>query len=386
MVHVGVIGCGYWGPNLVRVFHECVGARVVAACDRQPAPLEEVRNRYPTVRGFLDPRELIADDEVRLVVIATPLASHFDLARLAITHGKHVLVEKPIAQTSAEAEELVDLAARQGVLLAVDHTFLFTPAVQRMKELIDGRQLGHLTYVDSVRINLGLIQEEMNVIWDLAPHDLSILDYLTERMPRRVVATGGCHTVSGQVDVAYINLDYGDGLIANFHVNWLSPVKVRRMMIGGDRRMIIYDELSSNEKVRIYDSGAMLIEEGCDSNGKRLRRLDYRVGDIWTPHLPQQEALAVEAEHLVSAIERGIPLRADGRAGLRVVRILEACEQSLKGDGERVFLREAAATVVTKTLSKECVGRHARPLPLRQQRVPMSSREPVVLAEGSDDE
>ena len=329
MVRVGVIGCGYWGPNLVRVFNDCEGSCVTAACDLDSRRLARIRNRYPSVQCFSDSWNLIARDDVDLVAVATPVKSHFRLACDAIDHGKHVLVEKPFTEDSAQAEELIDRARRRGGLLAVDHTYLFTPAIQKIKELIDSGDIGRVNYIDSIRINLGIIQEEVSVVWDLAPHDLSIVDYLIGRTPKHVTATGACHTTGGQIDVAYLNLDFGDGLIANFHLNWLSPVKVRRMIFGGDRKMITFDDISSNEKVRVYDTCATLVDGNDGSNGQRSSRIDYRIGDIWTPHLAPREALAVEAEHLVSAIEAGTPLRADGEAGLRVVRILEACHRSL---------------------------------------------------------
>ncbi len=352
MLRVGVIGCGYWGPNLVRVFNTQERSCVPVVCDVDPERVERICRRYPTIHGVTEPRSLIARTDIDLVVVATPVESHFPLAREAIEHGKHVLVEKPFTKRSEQAEELIDRARRRGVILAVDHTFLFTPAVEKMKSLIDEGSVGSINYIDSVRINLGLIQEEIDVIWDLAPHDLSIADYLIGRMPLKVSAAGACHTLSGQVDVAYINLDYGDGLIANFHVNWLSPVKVRRMILGGDRKMIIFDDLHSNEKVRVYDSGATTVTSEEEGNGKRLKRIDYRVGDIWSPHLDRREALAVEADHIVSAIEGGITLRADGSAGLRVIRILEACRQSLRADGERILLeRPVAAEPLLATAS-----------------------------------
>lgn len=343
MVGVGIIGCGYWGPNLVRVFNDCEGSRVVAVCDVDARRLGPIRNRYPTVECYTEPWNLIGRADIDLVAIATPLDSHFTLARDAIEQGKHVLVEKPFTRSSAHAEWLIDRARQQGVLVAVDHTYLFTPAIQKIKELIDAGDIGRINYIDSIRINLGLIQEEIDVVWDLAPHDLSIVDYLIGRKPKRVMATGACHTAGGQVDIAYINLDFGDGLIANFHVNWLSPVKVRRMIFGGDLKMITFDDISSNEKVRVYDTGATLIADHDPDNGRSQCRIDYRIGDIWTPHLAPREALAVEAEHLVSAIEEGTPLRVDGEAGLRVVRILEACQRSLRE--QRAEALEATSVV-----------------------------------------
>ena len=344
MIRVGIIGCGYWGPNLIRVFHDCDGSTVTTICDRDSARIAQLQRRYPSVEGVLDASELVGRKDVDLVVVATPVDSHFDIARAAIKAGKHVLVEKPMTANSAQAETLIDLARANGVLLAVDHTFLFTPAVEKIKSLLDDGTIGKVDYIDSVRINLGLIQEEANVIWDLAPHDLSIVDHLIGQMPDRIVATGGCHNAGGQVDVAYINLAFSDGLVANFHVNWLSPVKVRRMIFGGSKRMVIFDDLSSNEKVRVFDTGATPVWESEDSQHKRLRRVDYRLGDIWTPHLKPTEALAAEAAHIVSAITTGEPLRADGQAGLRVIRILEACHESLCADGGRVLLQRSKPT------------------------------------------
>lgn len=363
MIRTGIIGCGYWGPNLVRVFNDVRGGQVVAVCDRDPGRIEAIRQRYPHTEGHTDADELIARPDVDLVAVATPVDSHFALARKALEHGKHVLVEKPFTRTSAQAEELIELAARQGVLLAVDHTFLFTPAVEKLKEFFDSQSLGRINYIDSVRINLGLIQEEIDVVWDLAPHDLSIIGYLLGRMPERVVATGKCHTIAGQVDIAYINLDFGEGLIANLHLNWLSPVKVRRMIFGGDRKMAIFDDLSASEKVRVYDSGAVPVGDATGEQGKRLRRIDYRVGDIWTPHLRPAEALSVEAANLVESIEQGTPLRVDGQAGLRVIRILEACRRSLDNDGAGVFLCDDRQTADSASWP-ECMyaGRAAAPV------------------------
>lgn len=348
-VSVGVIGCGYWGPNLVRAFHEAEGTVVVGVCDVDLDRLMRVGRRYPTTRCYSRADDLMERDDIDVVVVATPLNTHFDLSRAAIERGKHVLVEKPFTRTSAEAEELADLARRQGVLLAVDHTFLFTPAVERIRELLADGQLGRLQYVDSVRINLGVVREEQDVVWDLAPHDLSILDFLIGRMPRTVIATGSSHARAGQIDVAYLNLDYGEGLTANFHLSWLSPVKVRRMILGGDRRMIIYDDLSTNEKVRVYDSGLTARSSGGDVSS-RQQRIDYRVGDIWTPHLPPKEALVHLAEHLAAAIQDGTPFRSDAAFGLRVVKVLEACEKSLRLEGTRVRIVEDAGESAIMTL------------------------------------
>lgn len=337
-MRVGVIGYGYWGPNLVRVFHEFERSEVVKVCDRSPQRLHGLRKRYPSIQPCSDAKEVLNDRSIDLIVIATPLDSHAALARAAIAAGKHVLVEKPFTRTSVEADEIIDAAKRQGVVLAVDHTFVFTPAVQRMKAMVQSGELGTLHYVDSVRINLGIIREETDVVWDLAPHDLSILDCLLGRVPKAVVVNGACHTPGNQIDVAYLNLDYGDGLIANIHVNWLSPVKVRRFILGGEHKVMIFDDLSSAEKLRVFDRNTVARDGVVDGMAIRV---DYRVGDIWTPHLAQREALAAEVENVVEAIEGGKPLLVDGLAGRRVVQVLEACAASLDANGVRVSVSQS---------------------------------------------
>jgi predicted dehydrogenase len=335
MIGIGVIGYGYWGPNLVRNFSEVSGARVVAVSDMRSDRLAHVHRRYPAIRATTDYRELLTDSSIDAVVIATPVSTHFDLAMQALQAGKHVLVEKPMTTNVEQAERLLDFAARQQRLLMVDHTFVFTGAVRKIKELVNTDQLGRLYYYDSVRVNLGVFQHDVNVLWDLAAHDLSIMDYVLGIQPTVVAATGIAH-ISGQPrDVAYLTCLFDGNLIAHFHVNWLSPVKVRRTLIGGDRRMIVYDDLEPSEKVKVYDKGIALTN-GPESRYQLL--VSYRAGDMWAPRLDTAEALSVEALHFVECLEQGKAPLTDGRCGLRIVRILEAASQSLSQGGRPVEL------------------------------------------------
>ena len=335
MVGIGVIGYGYWGPNLVRNFSDLSGARVVAVSDMRSDRLAHVQRRYPAIRATTDYRELLRDSSIDAVAIATPVSTHFDLAMEAVQAGKHVLVEKPMTTTVEQAERLLDFAARHQRLLMVDHTFVFTGAVRKIKELVNTDQLGRLYYYDSVRVNLGVFQHDVNVLWDLAAHDLSIMDYVLGIQPTVVAATGIAH-ISGQPrDVAYLTCLFDGDLIAHFHVNWLSPVKVRRTLIGGDRRMIVYDDLEPSEKVKVYDKGIALTN-GPESRYQLL--VSYRAGDMWAPRLDTTEALSVEALHFIECLEQGkVPLT-DGHCGLRIVRILEAASQSLSQGGRPVEL------------------------------------------------
>ena len=347
MVCVGLVGYGFCGSELGRVFHDCEGSAVVAVCDTDIRRLAEARRRYPAVGTHLDSRELVSRHDVGLVVVATPLRTRFSITRDAINAGKHVLVEVPFAENSAEGEELIDLAERRGVLLAVGHSSLFTPAICKMKELINQCELGSVEYIDSVNLNPGPMGKNVNVVRALAAHDLSIIDYLVGRDPERVVVTGSRSASNGNTDLALINLEFEGGLIAHLHVNRLSPVKVRRMIVAGEYGMVIIDDAAGNEELRVYNSTARA-ELGVDARNRAARRLPGdRGGDIWMPYLPPLEALAAQAEHVSSAIAHGTPLRVDGRAGLRVVRLLEACERN-RGDfaGKMLLEKSAAAEPV----------------------------------------
>ncbi|HEX7446139.1 MAG TPA: Gfo/Idh/MocA family oxidoreductase [Pirellulales bacterium] len=336
MPQVAVIGLGYWGPNLVRNFHTRPGCRLKACCDVDGRRLDAVRADYPTVDLCDDSGEILADPQINGVVIATPVETHYWLAKAALLAGKAVLIEKPLTADVAQAEELVALADERGLTLMVDHTFIYSPAVAKIKQLFDGGELGELLFIDSVRINLGLIQPDVNVVWDLAPHDLSIVDYLLGRLPRSVSASGAAHAGRLQEDVAYLNLDFGGGLIANFHVNWLSPVKLRYTMFGGSRKSVVYNDLETAEKVKVYDRGVDV--RGDDPDSRRQRLVDYRTGDVWSPHLSRDEPLARVADQFIECMARGVRPPSDGQAGLRIVRILDAAQRSLRAQGARVAL------------------------------------------------
>lgn len=346
-VGVGVIGCGYWGPNLIRNFGQQAEARVHAVCDSRLDRAAKVAREHHVefVTDSVD--ELLAMADIDLVVIATPSATHFDLARRAILRGKHVLVMKPITTRSDHAEELVHLAEREGVMLAVDHTFVYTGAVRKMRELIESGSLGDIYYIDSVRINLGLFQSDVNVVWDLAPHDVSIIDHVLGGLDAQAVATvGGCHAGSRHENIAYVTVQYRPDVLAHIHVNWLAPAKVRRTIIGGSKSMIIYDDMEPSEKLKVYDKGVSIAASaGTDDMYSQL--VSYRSGDMRAPKIDGREALSYEAEHILSCIRSGTRPIADGKAGLRVVRILEAAQQSLDASSRFISVPSALGGVIT---------------------------------------
>jgi predicted dehydrogenase len=335
MTSIAVVGYGYWGPNLVRNFQEAEGAQVAAICDQDPQRLAKARRKFPSVEGTADFDGILKNPEIHAVAVATPVRTHYELAKRALEAGKHVLVEKPLTMRVDHAEELVALAEKAGRVLQVDHIFIYSPAVRKMKEIVDSGKLGKLFFIDSVRINLGLFQHDVNVVWDLAPHDLSIVDHLVGRLPRSLSAFGAVHANSDIEDVAYLNLDYGDGLIASFHVNWLSPVKVRSMIVGGSEQSLIYNDLDLSERIKVYNRG---ISVGADAERKRQALISYRSGDVWSPNLPNEEPLARMAAHFIECITTGQRSITGGEAGLRVVRILDAAQRSIKAQGGRVNL------------------------------------------------
>jgi predicted dehydrogenase len=337
MIHVAVIGAGYWGPNLIRNFAACPEMKLVAVCDKDAKRLGKVLVGYPGVDAVDSPEALLARDDVDAVAIATPVGTHAPLALAALRAGKHVLVEKPLAACSRDAEAMVNTAKEVGRVLMVDHTFIYSGPVRKIKEIVDSGDLGEIFYVDSVRINLGLFQHDVNVVWDLAPHDLSIMDYLIGRLPKSLSAFGTSHadSDSGIEDVAYLNLDFGDGLLASFHVNWLSPVKIRHFLVGGSRKGLVYNDLSPDEKIKVYDRGITVSQ---DTEARRGMLIGYRTGDVWSPRIANQEPLQAMVCHFAECIRDGkIPLT-DGEAGLRVVRILEAAQRSIKAQGGRITL------------------------------------------------
>lgn len=337
MVDIGVIGYGYWGPNLVRNFAETAGARVTRVADLDDGRLAKVRERYPAIRTHSEPRELLRATDVDAVVVATPVSTHFELAMEALRNGKHVLVEKPLARTSHEAALLIEEAERRGLTLMVDHTFVYTDAVAAIRRLLADGEIGDFYYYDSVRINLGLFQHDVDVVWDLAVHDLAIMDHALPVRPVAVSATGISHLRGQAENVAYITLFFPGRQIAHLHVNWLAPVKIRKTLVGGSRKMIVYDDLEPSEKIKIYDRGVSGGEDADASPESVYRMLvDYRIGDMRAPYLANVEALRREARHFVDCIESRQPCLTDGAAGHRVVRILEAATESMRQRGAPV--------------------------------------------------
>ncbi|MBY0511223.1 MAG: Gfo/Idh/MocA family oxidoreductase [Rhodospirillaceae bacterium] len=329
MVKVGVIGLGYWGPNLVRVFGGDARAAVVGAADPLADRRALITSRFPAIATFSSGEDLI-DADVDAVVVATPLASHYDLALRALRAGKHVLVEKPFTATALQAEMLVSEAARRGLVIMVDHTFVYNPAVVRLKEMIKSDHLGELLYFDSRRINLGLFRPDSDVIWDLAVHDFSILDYLVGGMPLAVSAVGVAHINGQRNNTAFITLQYTNQFVAHIDVNWLSPVKVRQLLVGGGRRMVIYDDLAPDSRLRVYDCG---VDGLAADDADYRKRVEYRFGDMWAPYVPSTEPLTELAAHFLDCIEKKDTPRSGGEAGLRIARILEAATQSLRRGG-----------------------------------------------------
>jgi predicted dehydrogenase len=333
---VAVVGYGYWGPNLARNLAEAAGSRLVAICDSRPEQRDLARTHHPTTRIVADVEDVIAAGDVDAVVLATPLATHADLAVRAFAAGKHVLVEKPLAGTVDDARRIVEAAAAAGRTLMVDHTFVYLGAVQKIGDLIRSGELGELYYIDSVRVNLGLFRRDASVIWDLAVHDLSIMAHWVDVEPVAVSCIGVSHVAGLPEDMAYLTLHYPGSLIGHAHVNWLSPIKVRRMLVAGSEKTIVFDDLSTDEKIRLYSRGVTRHEELVDEN---LVPLAYRrLGDIWIPQVSQAEALRVMAEHFIRCCRTGeLPLTG-GREGLQIVRILEAAERSVRGGGARIEL------------------------------------------------
>jgi predicted dehydrogenase len=336
MIRVGVIGYGYWGPNIVRNFNNGDISRVVMVCDQRPESLRKAQQSYPQVNVTLDSAHLTNSAQIDAVAVVTPVWTHFELAKAALKNGKHVFVEKPFTFTAAQAEELVNLSEQKNLLIMVDHTFLFTGAVQKIRQLIDDGTLGNLYYYDSTRVNLGLFQHDVNVIWDLAPHDLSIMDYLIQEMPDGVVATAEKH-LNGLEDIAFLTFYFPRNVIAHVNVNWLSPVKVRTTLIGGEKKMVVWNDLEADEKIRIYDKG---VEKTTNAEGIYEILVKYRTGDMWAPQIEHTEALKKELEYFAECIESNRTPVNDGKAGWRVVQMLEAANKSLKGRGAMVELRQ----------------------------------------------
>jgi len=333
LVRFGVIGYGYWGPNIVRNVSGLEHGQLVAICDQNPAALKRAGKLYPGVKLTSDAREILTSTEIDAVAVVTPVWTHFELAKTALENGKHVFVEKPFTSTSQQAEELIELAAKKNLQIMVDHTFLFSGAVKKIREIVDKGTLGSLYYFDSTRVNLGLFQHDVSVVWDLAPHDLSIMDHILRVKPDAVVTTGAKH-VNDLADMAFITVYFPGNLIAHINVNWLSPVKVRMTLIGGKEKMLVWNDLEPDEKIKVYDKGVDI------ANGQGVYELlvSYRSGDIFSPKVEQTEALKLELNYFVECILKGQSPMNDGPAGLRVVKLLEAAEQSLNERGRIIPL------------------------------------------------
>ena len=333
LIRVGVIGYGYWGPNIVRNLHSLENCEVMSVCDKSAAALRRASRLYPAVPMTTDFTEVLTSPQIDAVAIVTPVWTHFALAKAALQNGKHVFLEKPLTSTTEQAEELIELADKKRLTLMVDHTFLFSGPVLKIRELIDNGALGSLYYFDSTRVNLGLFQHDVNVVWDLAPHDLSIMDHVIKEKPEAVVATGGKH-LNGLADVGFITVYFPGNVIAHVNVNWLSPVKVRTTLIGGEQKMLVWNDLDADEKIKVYDRGVKI------TNREDVHELlvSYRSGDVWAPKVEQTEALKVELQYFTECVRTGRTPFNDGAAGLRIVKLLEAADQSLQKRGRIVFL------------------------------------------------
>jgi predicted dehydrogenase len=333
MIRIGIIGYGYWGPNLARAVAETDSAEVAAIADFSTAARDRAGRRHPAARLFSDWRELIADPGVDAVMIATPVVTHFDIALAALKAGRHVLVEKPMAETPAKAGYLIDEAERRGLTLMVDHTFVYTGAVRAIRELVSSGSLGDIYYYDSTRVNLGLFQRDVNVIWDLAVHDFAILDFVLDARPVAISASAASFVADSPDNMAHLSVYFDNGVLAHLNVNWLAPVKVRQTLIGGSRRMVIYDDMQTSEKIKIYDRGVAVSN---DAEAARDRLISYRIGDMSAPAISAKEALLTETEHFVSCIETGAAPMTDCTCGLRVDEMLAAASRSSQLRGQPI--------------------------------------------------
>ncbi|MFH1671318.1 MAG: Gfo/Idh/MocA family oxidoreductase [Candidatus Portnoybacteria bacterium] len=331
MIKIGVIGCGYWGPNLVRNFNQLEGVLVDYICDMDESKLAKIKKTYPNAKTSRDYLDVIKDPEINAICIATPLETHYQLAKEGLLNNKNVLIEKPFTKNSPQAQELIEIARKNNLVLMVDHTFVYTGAVRKIKELIDKGELGKLYYFDSERINLGLIRSDANVIWDLATHDISIIDYLLKQKPINVSVIGSSHISNSKEEMAHIILRHEDGIMSHIHVSWLSPVKIRKILVAGSKKMVLYNDIEQAEKIRIYD-------KGIDIKTAEVTPFTplYREGDIIIPKIDQTEALKKVAEEFVACIKGKKKPLTDGSAGLRVVKILEAIQKSLESKGQLV--------------------------------------------------
>jgi predicted dehydrogenase len=337
---IGVIGLGYWGPNLVRNFMAQPEVESVLACDQRAERLQFIKNKFPSAL-LTDKTDDVIKGDADIVVIATPVYTHFELARKSLEAGKHIWVEKPFTATTAEAESLIEIAEKKNLKIFVDHTFIYTGAVKKMKELADKGELGKILYFDSERINLGLFQRDVNVVWDLAPHDLSIMHYVLGEHKVEAVCSNGIANFNGKENIAHLCIYFEDNCFAHFHVNWTSPVKIRRMIVGGDKKMLVFDDMENFEKIKVYDSGVDFKTQ--ESIHEAL--VQYRIGDMFSPKVNQTEALALGAQEFINAINENRNPLTNGVDGLNVVKILEASSESLKHRGKMIYFTNSPVEV-----------------------------------------
>jgi len=337
VLKVGVIGCGYWGPNLIRNFSQSANSEVVACVDLSEERLAHMRNLYPQIETGHDYRILLNREDIQAVVIATPPRTHFKLALEALESGKHVFVEKPLSLSSSESTAMISAAEERGLELMVGHTFVFTAAVNKIKDLITSGELGDIFYINTTRVNLGLFHDDINVIWDLAPHDVSILNYILGDKPESVSAVGHSYIRKGIEDVAFLTFKYPNSVLAHVHVSWLNPNKIRTTTVVGSKKMLVYDDVSSLEKIRIYDKGVSVMPH-YDTFGEF--QLSYRFGDIFIPKLDDSEPLKIACQHFMDCIRNKKESRSGGRHGLEVVKVLEASNKSMHNDGMMISLED----------------------------------------------
>ncbi len=334
-INVAVIGCGYWGPNLIRNFKQLPDCNMKVCCDLDSKKLERMKILYPEIRATSNLDEILLDDSIQAVAIATPVYTHADLGKMCLEQNKHLFIEKPMAATKNECLELIEMAEKKNRTLMVGHVFEYTAAVNKAKEIIASGELGEIYYVSCSRLNLGLFQPDINVIWDLAPHDISIMLYLLNEFPVGVNASGKAHFKEGIEDVATVTLSFPNGTIAFIHSSWLDPDKIRKMTIVGSKKMLVYDDISTNEKIKIFDKG---VETPPYYDSFAEFHFAYRYGDIYTPRINEYEPLKKECEHFLSCIRNGETPRSDGYSGLRVVSILEAANKSLRNGGTQQMI------------------------------------------------
>jgi predicted dehydrogenase len=337
MMNIGVIGLGYWGPNLVRNFLAQPDVKKVVACDQKIERLQFIKSKFPSAL-LTDKNEEVINGDSDIIVIATPVFTHYKLAKQSLEAGKHIWVEKPFTASTSEAQDLIEHSEKKNLKIFVDHTFIYTGAVRKMKELVDKGELGKILYFDSERINLGLFQKDINVVWDLAPHDLSIMNYVLGEHKIESICSNGIANYNGKENIAHLSIYFEDNCFAHFHVNWTSPVKIRRMMVGGDKKMLVFDDMENSEKIKVYDSGVEFKTQ--ESIHEAL--VQYRIGDMFSPKVSQTEALALGAREFLDAINENRKPLTDGVDGLKVVKILEASSESLKNRGKMIYFSDSS--------------------------------------------